>query len=72
MDLDELLYADDTAVITDSAATGTNVLRMIECDEVQHGLGPNRSNCQAIVLSEDGAITRFEDGTSMAQPAAGK
>lgn len=72
VDWGELLHANGIAVVTDSAATASMLLRIVELSTVHDGLRLNRSKCEAIVLGEDGAIMRFEDGTGLAHPESGE
>lgn len=72
MDFGDLLYTDDTAVMTDSTKRTSKMLQVIEVHAVHDRLKLNRSKCEAIALEEDLANIRFDDGTGMAQPEAAK
>lgn len=67
-----MLYADDTAVATGSAAVAMKVLRNIELSAVHHRLKLNSAKCEAMVMGEDGASIRFDDGAGVAQPDVAK
>lgn len=71
-ELGELLYTDDAAVITDSAARASKVLHVIEANVVHDGRKLSRSRCEAVVGGEPEAAIRFKGGTGMAQPSAVK
>lgn len=72
VNMGELLYADDTAVVTSCAATAKKALRAIEPNAVHYGLRLNRSKCEAVAMEEEGANIRFDDGTEVAQTDAAK
>lgn len=72
VDIGEILYADDTAVVTDSAARATKVLQIIEINATHFGLRLNRGKCEVLMFGEPGAEVRFDDGTGMAQPQSAK
>lgn len=54
VDLEEVLYADDTAVIAEVTQAATRVLRAIELNAVHYGMRLDRATCKAMVMGEPG------------------
>ena len=61
---DEVLYADDTICVTQTAAAMNRLLRAIETEGLRYGLNLNKSKCECLAFGTNPRI-RFVDGTRL-------
>ena len=67
LDYSELMYADDTALITNNANAMNRLIKSIETHAAYYGLNFNKSKCVAMVFNSYQKI-QFGDGTRMPTP----
>ena len=61
----EILYADDTLLITSNARAAGKLLRAVESESLYYNLKLNKSKCSMISMIRDSRIA-FADGTQLA------
>ena len=64
LDFTELLYADDTAIITNNTSTMNRILEKIEDCATHFGLSFNKTKCIAMNYNSKGT-TKYKDGTKV-------
>ncbi len=67
LDYSELMYADDTALITNNINAMNRLIKSIETHAAYFGLNFNKGKCVAMVFNSDN-IVKFGDGTPMPAP----
>lgn len=63
-----VLYADSRTIVMNSARRARTVLKLIGRNAVHYGMRLTRAEFEAIVLGDERAEIRFDDGTRVAQP----
>ena len=66
LDFTELLYADDTLLLTKDARTASRLLAEIQKESAYYNMNLNQAKCNYIVMNKaSNRKVRFEDGTPM-------
>ena len=63
-EFDEILYVDDTILISEKSATAQKYLHKIEEESAKYGMKLNKTKCEVISINGKDAI-KFQDGTSV-------
>ena len=67
LDYSELMYADDTALITNNINAMNRLIKSIETHAAYFGLNFNKGKCVAMVFNSDQKV-KFGDGSPMPTP----